>query len=186
MIAQTVFTVGLIAAASAGWESKTGSCNTGSIQCCKYESSMKWHYLIHYTGSLNEEKEVSTGKNDALISTGDIASQIGVQCDQVPLLIGVAIEDECKNTPVCCEDFDEEAAVGLGKFSVSCCVCCSHCLKAVTLSLSSKRRVCSQRRLHVRTRLLFIGHCCNYLLTPFVTLRNMFTSFDKCIVPFYH
>ncbi|TIA77015.1 hypothetical protein E3P89_04166 [Wallemia ichthyophaga] len=76
MIAQTVFTVGIIAAASAGWESKTGSCNTGSIQCC----------------NLDEKKQVSTGKNDALISTGDIASQIGVQCDQVPLLIGVAIE----------------------------------------------------------------------------------------------
>ncbi|TIA97469.1 hypothetical protein E3P92_02694 [Wallemia ichthyophaga] len=98
MIAQTVFTVGIIAAASAGWESKTGSCNTGSIQCC----------------NLDEKKQVSTGKNDALISTGDIASQIGVQCDQVPLLIGVAIEDECKNTPVCCEDYDGESAIGLG------------------------------------------------------------------------
>ncbi|TIB22777.1 hypothetical protein E3P86_04195, partial [Wallemia ichthyophaga] len=56
----------------------------------------------------------STGKNDALISTGDIASQVGVQCDQVPLLIGVAIEDECKNTPVCCEGLEEDGLVGLG------------------------------------------------------------------------
>ncbi|TIA78179.1 hypothetical protein E3P92_03673 [Wallemia ichthyophaga] len=98
MIAQTVFTVGLIAAASAGWESKTGSCNTGSIQCC----------------DLNKKAQSSTGKNDALISTGDIASQVGVQCDQVPLLIGVAIEDECKNTPVCCEDMESDGLVGVG------------------------------------------------------------------------
>ena len=34
MIAQTIFTAAIVAAASAGWESKTGSCNTGSIQCC--------------------------------------------------------------------------------------------------------------------------------------------------------
>ncbi|TIA87258.1 hypothetical protein E3P99_03292 [Wallemia hederae] len=100
MIAQTVFVSALVASAAAGsWTSKTGSCNTGTIQCC----------------DLNEKKQVSTGKNDALISTGDIASQIGVQCDQVPLLIGVAIEDECKNTPVCCEDVDEGAAIGLGE-----------------------------------------------------------------------
>ena len=54
----------------------------------------------NYAGNLSEEKEISTGKNDALISTGDIASQVGVQCDQIPAIIGVAIEDECKNTPV--------------------------------------------------------------------------------------
>ena len=36
---------------------------SGSVQCC----------------NLNEEKQISTGKNDALISTGDIASQVGVQ-----------------------------------------------------------------------------------------------------------
>ena len=84
MIAQTVFAAAIVASVSAGWESKTGSCNTGEISCC----------------NLDKQVEESTGKNDALISTGDIASQIGVQCDQVPLLIGVAIEDECKNTPV--------------------------------------------------------------------------------------
>ncbi|TIB72853.1 hypothetical protein E3Q23_03228 [Wallemia mellicola] len=98
MIAQTVFAAAIVASVSAGWESKTGSCNTGSIQCC----------------NLSEEKEISTGKNDALISTGDIASQVGVQCDQIPAIIGVAIEDECKNTPVCCEGFDDESLIGLG------------------------------------------------------------------------
>ncbi|TIB27696.1 hypothetical protein E3P86_04033, partial [Wallemia ichthyophaga] len=63
---------------------------------------------------LNKKAQSSTGKNDALISTGDIASQVGVQCDQVPLLIGVAIEDECKNTPVCCEDMESDGLVGVG------------------------------------------------------------------------
>ncbi|TIA90138.1 hypothetical protein E3P89_02366 [Wallemia ichthyophaga] len=100
MIAQTIFATALVASVSAGWESKseTGSCNTGKISCC----------------DLNKEAQTSTGKNDALISTGDIASQVGVQCDQVPLLIGVAIEDECKNTPVCCEGLEEDGLVGLG------------------------------------------------------------------------
>ncbi|TIA87259.1 hypothetical protein E3P99_03293 [Wallemia hederae] len=97
MIAQTVFAAALIASVSASWESKTGSCNTGTISCC----------------DLNKKAQSSTGKNDALISTGDIASQVGVQCDQVPLLIGVAIEDECKNTPVCCEGLEEDGLVGL-------------------------------------------------------------------------
>ncbi|TIA90681.1 hypothetical protein E3P99_01422 [Wallemia hederae] len=98
MIAQTLFTAALASVALGGWESRTGSCNTGKISCC----------------DLNKEAQTSTGKNDALISTGDIASQIGVQCDQVPLLIGVAIEDECKNTPVCCEGLEEDGLVGLG------------------------------------------------------------------------
>ncbi|TIB82566.1 hypothetical protein E3Q09_04275 [Wallemia mellicola] len=81
MIAQTVFAAAIVASVSAGWESKTVCLTIGA-------------------GNLDEKKETSTGKNDALISTGDIASQVGVQCDQIPLLIGVAIEDECKNTPV--------------------------------------------------------------------------------------
>ncbi|EOQ99431.1 hypothetical protein E3P92_02635 [Wallemia ichthyophaga] len=97
MIAQTVFATALIASVSAGWESKTGSCNTGTISCC----------------SLNKDAQESTGKNDALISTGDIASQVGLNCDQVPLLIGVAVEDECKNTPVCCEDMESDGLVGV-------------------------------------------------------------------------
>ncbi|EIM24075.1 hypothetical protein E3Q22_02094 [Wallemia mellicola] len=99
MIAQTVFAAALVASVSAGWESKseTGSCNTGKISCC----------------NLDKKAEESTGKNDALISTGDILSQVGVQCDQVPLLIGVAIEDECKNTPVCCEDLKDDGLVGI-------------------------------------------------------------------------
>ncbi|TIB15557.1 hypothetical protein E3P92_01601 [Wallemia ichthyophaga] len=98
MIAQTVFATALIASVSAGWESKTGSCNTGSIQCC----------------DLNKKAQSSTGKDDSLISTGDIASQVGVQCDQVPLLIGVALQDECKNTPVCCEGMESDGLIGLG------------------------------------------------------------------------
>ncbi|TIB27610.1 hypothetical protein E3P86_04075 [Wallemia ichthyophaga] len=99
MIAQTLFTVGIIAAASAGWEDKseTGSCNTGKVSCC----------------DLNKKAQTSTGKDDSLISTGDIASQVGVQCDQVPLLIGVALQDECKNTPVCCEGMESDGLIGL-------------------------------------------------------------------------
>ncbi|TIA79448.1 hypothetical protein E3P89_03401 [Wallemia ichthyophaga] len=115
MIAQTIFATALIASVSAGWEdkSKIGSCNTGKVSCC----------------DLNKKAQSSTGKDDSLISTGDIASQIGVQCDQVPLLIGVALQglylfvtlnnanktlDECKNTPVCCEDMESDGLIGLG------------------------------------------------------------------------
>ncbi|EIM22055.1 hypothetical protein E3Q22_01361 [Wallemia mellicola] len=98
MIAQTVFAAALVASVSAGWESKTGSCNTGKLSCC----------------DTNKKVEKSTGEESGLLHTGDILDQVAIQCTQVPLLIGVAIEDECKNTPVCCEDTEQDGLVGIG------------------------------------------------------------------------
>ncbi|TIC29319.1 hypothetical protein E3Q11_01416 [Wallemia mellicola] len=58
---------------------EVGSCNTGKIHCC------------------------STDK-DAFISTGDIVSQLSLNCNNIALGGNILIEDQCKNTPACCED----------------------------------------------------------------------------------
>ncbi|TIB77496.1 hypothetical protein E3Q18_01712 [Wallemia mellicola] len=82
-----IASIAAVAATAFAYKSEkyeVGSCNTGKIHCC----------------STDKDVQESTGKNDALISTGDVISQLSLNCDQVPLLIGVAIEDECKNTPV--------------------------------------------------------------------------------------
>ncbi|TIB72825.1 hypothetical protein E3Q08_01871 [Wallemia mellicola] len=81
-----IASIAAVAATAFAYKSEkyeVGSCNTGKIHCC----------------STDKDVQESTGKNDALISTGDVISQLSLNCDQVPLLIGVAIEDECKNTP---------------------------------------------------------------------------------------
>ncbi|EIM24076.1 hypothetical protein WALSEDRAFT_66936 [Wallemia mellicola CBS 633.66] len=82
--------------ALAGWTSKTGSCNTGEISCCNTSKS----------------SEESTGEQDSLLSLGNILDQVALDCVQIPIL-AVAIEDECKNTPVCCEDTDQGGLIGI-------------------------------------------------------------------------
>lgn len=67
------------------WTSKTGSCNTGEISCC----------------NTSKDSEQSTGEQDSLLALGNILDQVSLQCLQIPIL-AIAIEDECKNTPVCC------------------------------------------------------------------------------------
>ncbi|TIA90407.1 hypothetical protein E3P99_01584 [Wallemia hederae] len=103
MIAQTLFTAALASVAVAEWTSKTGSCNTGKISCC----------------DLNKKAQKSTGEESGILHTGDVLDQVGVQCTQVPLLIGVAVEDECKNTPTCCEDVKEDGLVGVNCTPIS-------------------------------------------------------------------
>ncbi|TIB61943.1 hypothetical protein E3P78_02601 [Wallemia ichthyophaga] len=115
MIAQTVFAAALVASVLAGWESKTGSCNTGKLSCC----------------DLNKKVQKSTGEESGLLHTGDVLDQVGVQCTQVPLLIGRASKrlkrvletnnstDECKNTPTCCEDVKEDGLVGVNCTPIS-------------------------------------------------------------------
>ncbi|TIB62279.1 hypothetical protein E3P77_02548 [Wallemia ichthyophaga] len=44
----------------------------------------------------------STGEQDSLLALGNILDQVALQCLQIPIL-AIAIEDECKNTPVCCK-----------------------------------------------------------------------------------
>ncbi|TIC18955.1 hypothetical protein E3Q13_01544 [Wallemia mellicola] len=43
-------------------------------------------------------------KNKAFISTGDIVSQLSLNCNNIALGGNILIEDQCKNTPACCED----------------------------------------------------------------------------------
>ena len=126
----------------------------------------------NYAGNLNEEKQISTGKNDALISTGDIASQIGVQCDQIPALIGVAIEDECKNTPVS----------GFSSLTKYIDECERSVVKASTVRNSSVSAVMPSHSSKLSLNRVFIGHCCNYLLKHFVTLNNL-VSANVCELP---
>lgn len=37
------------------------------------------------------------------ISSSDVVGQLGIECSQIPI-IGVALQDMCKVTPVCCEN----------------------------------------------------------------------------------
>ncbi|TIB99175.1 hypothetical protein E3Q18_01713 [Wallemia mellicola] len=67
---------------------EVGSCNTGKIHCCSTDKDVK----------------KSTGKNKAFISTGDIVSQLSLNCNNIALGGNILIEDQCKNTPACCED----------------------------------------------------------------------------------
>ncbi|TIA91590.1 hypothetical protein E3P99_00995 [Wallemia hederae] len=99
MIAQTLAISALVAAtvAAPSGGSKTGSCNTGLVSCC----------------DTNKDKQSSTGEESGLLHTGDVLDQVAVQCTQIPLLIGVAIEDECKNTPVCCEKASDDGLLGI-------------------------------------------------------------------------
>ena len=113
MIAQSLAIATLFTASFAGWSSKTGSCNTGNIQCC----------------SETKEQQESTGQNKALLSTGNILDQVSLNCDQIPVL-AIAIEDECKNTPVCCEDSDDESLVG-----ISCTVRTLLCFLSMTIEV---------------------------------------------------
>lgn len=78
MIAQTIFATALAATVSAGWTSKTGSCNTGTLSCC----------------DTNKKVQKSTGEESGLLHTGDVLDQVAIQCTQIPALIGVAIEGE--------------------------------------------------------------------------------------------
>ena len=57
-----------------------GSCNTGQLSCC----------------DTSKKVDESTGEESGLLHTGDILSQVALQCTQVPIL-AIAIEDECKN-----------------------------------------------------------------------------------------
>ena len=86
MIAQTLAVSALVAAtfAAPAGGSETGSCNTGLVSCC----------------DTTKDAQKSTGEESGLLHTGDVLDQVAVQCTQIPLLIGVALQDECKNTPV--------------------------------------------------------------------------------------
>ena len=82
----------LAAVASAlptGENNGNGQCSTGTAQCCS---------------------QVKSGKaaQDALAGLGlafneAVDGVIGLDCQQIPLLIGVAVQNTCKNTAVCCE-----------------------------------------------------------------------------------
>ncbi|TIA91486.1 hypothetical protein E3P81_01942 [Wallemia ichthyophaga] len=99
MIAQTLAISAVIASALArpSGGSSVGSCNTGLTSCC----------------DTTKDKQSSTGEEDGLLHTGDILDQVAIQCTQIPLLIGVALQDECKNTPVCCEKASSDGLLGI-------------------------------------------------------------------------
>ncbi|TIA88569.1 hypothetical protein E3P99_02507 [Wallemia hederae] len=78
------------------WTSKTGSCNTGTISCC----------------NTSKDSQKSTGEQDSLLALGNILDQVSLQCLQIPIL-AIAIEDECKNTPVCCDGVENDGLIGL-------------------------------------------------------------------------
>ncbi|TIB71498.1 hypothetical protein E3Q22_04452 [Wallemia mellicola] len=67
---------------------EVGSCNTGKIHCC----------------STDYEVKETTGKNDAEISLGNVISQVSLNCNNIALFADITVEDQCKNTPACCED----------------------------------------------------------------------------------
>ncbi|TIB14503.1 hypothetical protein E3P92_01963 [Wallemia ichthyophaga] len=104
MIAQTLAISAVIASALArpSGGSSVGSCNTGLTSCC----------------DTTKEKQSSTGEEDGLLHTGDILDQVAIQCTQIPLLIGVALQGiwnlhVCKNTPVCCEKASSDGLLGI-------------------------------------------------------------------------
>ncbi|EOR02708.1 Fruiting body protein SC1 [Wallemia ichthyophaga EXF-994] len=99
MIAQTLAISAVIASALArpSGGSSVGSCNTGLTSCC----------------DTTKDKQSSTGEEDGLLHTGDILDQVAIQCTQIPLLIGVALQDVCKNTPVCCEKASSDGLLGI-------------------------------------------------------------------------
>ncbi|TIB72832.1 hypothetical protein E3Q16_01398 [Wallemia mellicola] len=56
-----------------------------------------------YTSEKQGRQEIHW-KNKAFISTGDIVSQLSLNCNNIALGGNILIEDQCKNTPACCED----------------------------------------------------------------------------------
>ncbi|EOR04202.1 hypothetical protein J056_002280 [Wallemia ichthyophaga EXF-994] len=102
MIAQTVFAAALVASVSAGWESKTGSCNTGKLSCC----------------DLNKKVQKSTGEESGLLHTGDVLDQRASKRLKRVLETNNST-DECKNTPTCCEDVKEDGLVGVNCTPIS-------------------------------------------------------------------
>ncbi|GAK67686.1 uncharacterized protein PAN0_020c5915 [Moesziomyces antarcticus] len=66
-----------------------GQCATGVAQCCS-------------------QIKQGPAAQDALAGLGlafneAVDGVIGLDCQQIPLLIGVAVQNTCKNTAVCCE-----------------------------------------------------------------------------------
>ncbi|EPQ30705.1 uncharacterized protein PFL1_01606 [Pseudozyma flocculosa PF-1] len=78
---------GFVAANPTG--QKNGNCATGQLQCCSQVTQGK------------EAEEALAGLGLALNEA--LTGAIGLNCDSVPFLIGVTVQDQCKNTPVCCE-----------------------------------------------------------------------------------
>ncbi|TIB21790.1 hypothetical protein E3P89_02433 [Wallemia ichthyophaga] len=100
MIQTTAVFLALTGLVASEWTSKTGSCNTGEISCC----------------NTSKDSQKSTGEQDSLLALGNILDQVALQCLQIPIL-AIAIEDECKNTPVCCkrggDGVEEDGLIGL-------------------------------------------------------------------------
>ncbi|EIM21037.1 hypothetical protein WALSEDRAFT_69462 [Wallemia mellicola CBS 633.66] len=68
-----------------------GSCNVGDVK--------------DYEEATAEEKD--------LIGLNDVVGQLGIECSQIPI-IGVALQDMCKVTPVCCENVEQNGLINLG------------------------------------------------------------------------
>ncbi|TIC32243.1 hypothetical protein E3Q11_00352 [Wallemia mellicola] len=113
--------------ALAGWTSKTGeSFHKNAVYTYSDEiqapvTQVRTHLNIRryltFEGEISccntsKSSEESTGEQDSLLSLGNILDQVALDCVQIPIL-AVAIEDECKNTPVCCEDTDQGGLIGI-------------------------------------------------------------------------
>ncbi|KAK0218794.1 hydrophobin-251 [Armillaria fumosa] len=76
-----------------------GSCNTGSVQCCKSVQDASSSPIQSLLGLLN-------------IPIGDITAQVGLTCSPITL-IGLGTT-QCVNQPVCCTGNNFNGLIALG------------------------------------------------------------------------
>ncbi|PWN34636.1 uncharacterized protein FA14DRAFT_143970 [Meira miltonrushii] len=77
-----------------------GNCSQGKVQCCDTIMSGQ------------QAKTISS-----LLDLDSLASNIGINCVQLPVnVIGVsgAISNQCKSTPVCCQNVTQNGLINLG------------------------------------------------------------------------
>ncbi|TIA93832.1 hypothetical protein E3P92_00695 [Wallemia ichthyophaga] len=89
-----------------------GSCNVGDVKVCTgadFVLSLANNSLVNIVKDYQE----ATGEEKDLIGLNDIVGQIGIECSQIPIL-GVALQDMCKVTPVCCEKVEQNGLINLG------------------------------------------------------------------------
>ncbi|TIA89529.1 hypothetical protein E3P99_02007 [Wallemia hederae] len=75
---------------------KVGDCAIENVKCCN---------------EVKDVKDLDEG-TASLIDVPELLGQVGLQCDQVPIL-GVAIQDMCKTTASCCEGTTQNGLINL-------------------------------------------------------------------------
>ncbi|PBK95188.1 fungal hydrophobin [Armillaria gallica] len=101
IIALAVLALPLFAVAAPATDTTVtgGSCNTGSLQCCKSVQDPESSAAQQALGLLN-------------IPIGEVTAGVGLTCDPITV-IGLGTT-QCANQPVCCENNNFNGVVALG------------------------------------------------------------------------